>query len=326
VKTVPLGRTGLQISEIAFGAGDTGGLLVGADAPSQRTVLQRAVNAGINWIDTAALYGRGASEESIGCLLASLAPRPQISTKVRLERGDMADIPGAIERSLVQSLERLRVGQVDLFQLHNQLGEAVGGRPSLTAGNVLRKGGVADTFDRLRAQGLLRASGLTVAGEAAVCIAVVDSGCFDAAQVYYNAINPSAAWMRAPPGWRSQDFSGVIAACRRQNMGVLGIRAFAGGPLARVQRPERLAVLIAGTDVDNEVRCAAAVRATLGDAYGTPAQTALRFTLANADLSTRVLGIASLADLDEALAAVAAGPLPEIGIRKLEALWANDFR
>jgi aryl-alcohol dehydrogenase-like predicted oxidoreductase len=326
VKTNPLGRTGLQISEIAFGAGDTGGLLVGADAASQRTVLQRAVTVGINWIDTAALYGRGASEEAIGRLLAALTPRPQISTKVRIEAGDMADIPGAIERSLVQSLERLRVEQVALFQLHNQLGKAVGGRPSLTPDDVLRKGGVAGTFDRLRAQGLFRASGLTVAGEASACIAVVDSGRFDAAQVYYNAINPSVAWTRAPLGWRSQDFSGIVAACRRQNMGMLDIRVFAGGPLARAQKSERLAVLIAGTDVDNEMRCAAAVRATLGDAYGTPAQTALRFTLANADLSTRVLGIASLADLDEALAAVAAGPLPDTAIRKLEALWANDFR
>jgi aryl-alcohol dehydrogenase-like predicted oxidoreductase len=107
---------------------------------------------------------------------------------------------------------------------------------------------------------------------------------------------------------------------------MLNIRVFAGGPLASAQRPGRLAVLISGTDADNEVRCAAAVRAALGNAYGMPAQTALRFALANADLATRVLGIASLADLDDALAAVAAGPLPQTAIRKLEALWKNDFR
>jgi aryl-alcohol dehydrogenase-like predicted oxidoreductase len=326
VKTNPLGRTGLQISEIAFGAGDTGGLLVGADAALQRTVLQRAVTAGIDWIDTAALYGDGASEIAIGRLLPALAPRPQVSTKVRIERDDFGDIAGAIERGLTESLGRLRLERVALFQLHNQLGEAVGNRPALTPQDVLRKGGVADTFDRLKSQGLFHASGLTVAGDAVACIEVIDSGRFDAAQVYYNAVNPSAAWATAPHGWRSQDFAGVITACRRQHMGLLNIRVFAGGPLARVQRPERLAVLIAGTDVDNEMRCAAAVRTTLGDHYGTPAQTALRFTLANADLSTRVLGIASLAELDEALAAVAAGPLPRAAIRTLEALWANDFR
>ena len=119
------------------------------------------------------------------------------------------------------------------------------------------------------------ASGLTVAGSTGACIEVIDSGRFDAAQVYYNAINPSAAWALAPRGWRSQDFSGVIAACKRQNMGILNIRVFAGGALAR-ERPGRLAVLISGTDADNEVRCATALRTWLGNAYGNAAQTALR--------------------------------------------------
>ena len=108
-------------------------------------------------------------------------------------------------------------------------------------------------------------------------------------------------------------------------MGMLNIRVFAGGPLARAQRPDRLAVLTSGTDVDNEVRCAAAVRSALGDAFGTPAQTALRFVLANTDLVTRVIGIAVLADLDEALAAVAQGPLPGAAVTSLEGLWATDF-
>jgi len=321
-----LGRTGLQISEIAFGGGVTGGILIAAHEPTRQEALARAVAGGINWIDTAALYGDGASEETIGGYLASLTPRPHVSTKVRLERDDMGDIAGAIELSLTQSLRRLRVDSVALFQLHNQLGEAVGGRPSLRPHDVLRKGGVADTFDRLKAQGLFHASGLTAAGDTSACIEVIDSGRFDTAQVYYNAINPSAVWTRAPAGWRAQDFSGIIAACRRHNMGMLNIRVFAGGPLARVQRPERLAVLISGTDLDNEVRCAAAVRCALGDAYGTPAQTALRFALANTDLSSRVIGVSMLTDLDEAFAALAQGPLPDVAVTKLQGLWASDFR
>jgi D-threo-aldose 1-dehydrogenase len=321
-----LGRTGLQISEIAFCGGVTGGILIKADEAMRQAALARAVAGGINWIDTAALYGDGASEETIGHHLASLTPRPNVSTKVRLEREDMGDIAGAIERGLTQSLRRLRVDSVALFQLHNQLGDAVGGRPSLRPHDVLRKGGVADTLDRLKAQGLFHASGLTAAGDTSACIEVIDSGRFDTAQVYYNAINPSAAWTRAPAGWRAQDFSGIITACQRHNMGMLNIRVFAGGPLARVQRPERLAVLTSGTDLDNEVRCAAAVRRALGDTYGTPAQTALRFALANADLSSRVIGVSTLADLDEAFAALAQGPLPGAAITKLQGLWESDFR
>ena len=123
---------------------------------------------------------------------------------------------------------------------------------------------------------------------------MINSGRFDAAQVYYNAINPSAAWSRVPPGWRGQDFCGVIAACFRQNMGVLNIRVWAGGTLASAKRPDRLFMMTTGTDLDNEMRCAAAVRKVLGDEYGTPAQAALRFVLGNRDLASRVIGIAEL--------------------------------
>jgi len=321
-----LGRTGLETSEIAFGGGDTGGILIKGDETTRITALTRALAAGINWIDTAALYGNGASEETIGRHLHALTPRPHVSTKVRIERSEMHDLRGAIERSLTASLKRLRTDRVALFQLHNQLGEAVGGRPSLTPEDVLGPGGVADIFDRLKEQGLFLASGITAAGDTRACLDVIHSGRFDCAQVYYNAINPSAAWSRAPQGWNAQDFSGVIAACWSQNMGILNIRVFAGGPLASAKRPDGLAVLTSGTDLDNEVRCAAAVHKMLGKEHGTPAQTALRFVLGNHDLSTRVIGISSLADLNEALAAVEQGPLPGAAISKLKELWATDFR
>jgi D-threo-aldose 1-dehydrogenase len=321
-----LGRTGLQISEIAFGAGVTGGILIKGDETDAVRALKQALAIGINWIDTAALYGDGASEATIGRHIHALDPQPYVSTKVRIERDPMNDIPGAIERSLEQSLKRLNLDQVALFQLHNQLGEAVGDRPTLSMAQVLAVGGVADTFDRLKEQGLFRASGITAAGDTNAILDVIDSGRFDCAQVYYNALNPSAGWLRAHQNWRAQDFSGVIAACFHQHMGVLNIRIFAGGPLAKPTRPARLAVLTSGTDVDNEVRCAAAVRDVLGAEYGSPAQVALRFALGNHDLATRVIGVGDLSDLDEALAAVEAGPLPTEAVKKLEQLWATDFR
>jgi aryl-alcohol dehydrogenase-like predicted oxidoreductase len=321
-----LGRTGLEISEIALGGGVTGGILIAGDEITRVTALRRAVAGGINWIDTAALYGNGASEATIGRHIATLVPQPYVSTKVRIERDDMKDIPGAIERSLTASLKRLQLDRVALFQLHNQLGAAVGDRPQLTPDQVLGPAGVADTFDRLKEQGLFLATGMTAAGETEAILEVIESGRFDCAQVYYNAINPSAAWSRMQKTWKSQNFSGVMAACFRQNMGTLNIRVWAGGPLASAKRPDRLAVFTSGTDVDNEMRCAAAVRAALGDTYGTPAQVALRFVLGNHDLSTRIIGIAQLSFLNEALAALEAGPLPPEAIARLERLWATDFR
>lgn len=321
-----LGRTGFLVSEIAFGAGVTGGILIKGEETGAVRALNRALAIGVNWIDTAALYGNGESEATIGRHINSLAPQPYVSTKVRIERDEMHDIPGAIERSLVASLKRLNLERVALFQLHNQLGEAVGDRPVLSPEQVLGPDGVADTFDRLKEQGLFYASGMTATGETAAILEVIESGRFECAQVYYNAINPSAGWSRAQKNWRAQDFSGILAACFRQNMGVLNIRIFAGGPLAKPAKPERLAVLTSGTDVDNEVRCAAAVRAVLGTQYGSPAQVALRFVLGNHDVSSRIIGVGDMRDLDEALKAVEAGPLPKEAVEKLERLWATDFR
>src|SRR6202035_3569538 len=131
------GRTGLEISEIALGGGITGGILINASEATRWAALQRAVAGGINWIDTAPLYGNGTSEETIGRHLGVLSPRPHVSTKVRLDRGDMADIAGAVRRSLEQSLTRLQLERVALFQLHNQIGTPVGDRPSLAPRQVL---------------------------------------------------------------------------------------------------------------------------------------------------------------------------------------------
>ena len=318
-----LGRTGLEVSEIALGGGVTGGILINASEPTRFAALERAVAGGINWIDTAPLYGNGASEETIGRHLSALSPRPHVSTKVRLERDDLADIAGAIRRSLEQSLNRLQLERVALLQLHNQIGTAIGDRPPLSARLVL--GIVADTFNRLKEEGLIQATGISAVGSTSACLEVIESGRFDVAQVYYNAINPSGAWSRTTAEWKGQEFCGIIAACWRLNMGMLAIRVMAGGTLASPRRPERLAMMTGDTDLDNEVRCAAAVRAALGASYGTPAQAALRFTLGNRDLSSRVIGITELAQLDEALAAVERGPLPPEGIAKLDQLWATDF-
>jgi L-galactose dehydrogenase/L-glyceraldehyde 3-phosphate reductase len=258
--------------------------------------------------------------------LEALSPQPHVSTKVRLEVEDLDDIPGAIERSLEQSLKRLRSDGVALLQLHNHLGRSAGGRLALSPAQVLEPGGVADTFDRLKEQGLIQATGITAAGDTRACLTVIDSGRFDAAQVYYNAINPSAAWRRVPPGWRGQDFCGILAACFHQNMGILNIRVWAGGLLANLQPPKNLFVMTADTSLASEMDCAAAVRAALADDHGTPAQASLRFVLGNRDLASRVLGITRVEQLDEAIEAMARGPLPSAAVAKLNVLWANAFR
>ena len=117
------GRTGLEVSELAFGGGYVGGLLILADDDTRRQALARAFEAGINWIDTAPLYGQGRSEEALGRLLNDFSEKPHVSTKVNLDTAKLHDIAGEVERSVAASLKRLRRDSVDLLQLHNPIAE-----------------------------------------------------------------------------------------------------------------------------------------------------------------------------------------------------------
>lgn len=319
------GRTGLEISEIVLGGGIVGGILILKDEATRLEALKRSVAGGIDWIDTAASYGNGVSETTIGRYLPELSPRPRISTKCRLGPEDLGDITGAMTRALEASLARLKLSRVELFQLHNVLGE--GDAPgSLKLAQVLGPGGVADAMDALKRQGMIGAAGFTALGETQACLRVIESGRFETAQVYYNLINPSAAWARAPAAWSAQDFSGVLAACRRHDVAVMNIRAFAGGALTGAPPHGREVAITAGSEPAREAARAARIAATLGSAYGTPAQTALRFALARPDTACVVVGVHELAHLDEALAAAAAGPLPPDALAALEPIWTRDFR
>ena len=321
MKTRPFGRTGLEISEVIFGAGFVGGIIIHADDDTRRTVIRKALDAGINWIDTAQSYGDGKSEEALGWLLNELpaADRPYVSTKFRLDAGRLDDIPGQIERALEASLTRLQADKVTLYQLHNPIGQ-----DGFTVEHVLGRGGVCDTLERLRGQGLFDHIGFTALGDPAQCRQVIDSGRMDSAQVYYNLINPSAGFP-VPAAWSTQDFQRLIDACAAKGVAVMDIRIFAAGVLTAGGEHDRIMPITPKSSYAEERARAEAVFTVLGDRYGTWAQTALRFGLANPGVSGVVIGMAEIAHLEEALAGAALGPLPAEAIEALKPVWARDF-
>src|SRR5215210_7232165 len=101
------GRTGLEVSEVVFGGGWVGGVLIHQDDATKLSTLQRAMDAGINWIDTAPAYGKGQSEQALGWLLKEVSATPHISTKIGLDTDRLDDIAGQVERSMQESLQRL---------------------------------------------------------------------------------------------------------------------------------------------------------------------------------------------------------------------------
>ena len=319
----PFGRTGIEVSEIVFGGGYVGGILLHADDDTKRAAIRRALDGGVNWIDTAPMYGDGKSEEALGWLLAEVDESPYLSTKVALDPDRLADIPGQIEESLHASLRRLSRESVDLLQLHNAI-EPENGERAIAVDDILRDRGVADGLDAMREQGLIRFTGITALGNAACCRQVIESGRFDSAQVYYNLINPSAGQPVAA-GWSGHDFGGIIAACRAHNVAVMNIRVLAAGVLATDQRTGREIPIAAGSDIEAEERRTKVVFDAIGGKHGTRAQTAIRFSLANPDIACVLVGLAELSHLDEALDALDLGPLPEEALARLARLYAADF-
>ena len=317
------GRSGIKVSEIVFGAGNVGGILIHQDDATKREAMRRAIAGGINWIDTAAQYGNGKSEEALGWLLPEAGATPYLSTKFNLDVENLKDIPARIEERLAASLARLKRSSVDLLQLHNRIGSKPGGRV-MTVEQILGKNGVADGLDRLRDKGLIRHMGITAIGEAASVCKVIRSGRFDSAQVYYNLLNPSAG--RSMPGaWTGQNLGGIIEACRAHRVAVMAIRIFAAGIIATDERTGRESVLTANTSVPEEERKTKAVFDAIGTGQGTRAQIALRFVLSNPDISCAVIGSAELHHIDEALQAAEMGPLLAHSLARLDALYESDF-
>lgn len=317
------GRTGLQVSEVVFGGGWVGGVLIHQDDDTKLKTLRRAIDAGINWIDTAPSYGQGQSEQALGWLLKEIAPKPYVSTKVMLDISRLDDIAGQVERSVHESLKRLNRESVDLLQLHNPIDRMVGGS-TVAIEHVIGKNGASDALERMREQGLTSYIGITALGNAASCREAILSGLFDSAQIYYNLLNPSAG-RSMPANWQGHEFGQLISVCNAQNMGVMAIRVFAAGVLATDVRHGREVVITPAAELATEERRARAVFSVLGDAYGSSAQTALRYVLSDRNISCAVIGLAEPSHLEEALAGADKGALPVAAMDALDQLYFDNF-
>ena len=301
------GTTGIKVSELVFGGGAVGGLLINADDETRLKAIRRAMEAGINWIDTAPSYGQGKSETALGWLLKEIDQTPYISTKVSIDTDNLFDIAGQVERSLHESLERLGLPRVTLLQLHNPIGAQTKGR-MLGIADVLKPHGVLDAMEQLKAANLCEHIGITALGDAPSIIKVIKSNRLASAQVYFNLLNPSAA-MSVPPSWPHYNFTGIVDTCIEHGVAPMNIRVFSAGVLATDQRHGRERPLTPGDSVESETEKAHRMFETLGEKYGTRAQTALRFALAQPRLACVVIGLAELAYLEEAIEAEAMGPL-----------------
>ncbi|WP_067813284.1 aldo/keto reductase [Actinomadura kijaniata] len=223
--TRPLGTTGMDITTVGFGSWAVSGsgwrFAWGAtDDAESVAAIRHAVESGVNWIDTAAVYGLGHSEELVGRAVAGLpeADRPLVFTKAGLV-WDPEDPeasprrimkPASVRREVEDSLRRLGLETIDLYQVHYpDTGEALeyaGGGFGAVSPNATPLEEYWQVMADLKAEGKVRAIGLSNHApdllDRAEKVAHVD-----AVQPPFSAINRSAAEEIA---WAHAHGAGVI--------------------------------------------------------------------------------------------------------------------
>src|SRR2546426_12752878 len=118
-----LGRTGMEISRVGLGTRGIGGGSEPREDDESVAAIHRALELGINWIDTAAEYGFGRAEEIVGRALRGVGELPYVFTKAALVEGPGRRAVHSVRRDSIlreaeASLRRLGVDAIDLYQIH----------------------------------------------------------------------------------------------------------------------------------------------------------------------------------------------------------------
>ncbi len=312
------GRTGWQVSEIGYGMWGMGGDWTGSDDQEALAALQRAVDLGCNFFDTAWAYGRGHSEWLLGQIVrANRDRRLYIATKIppknfkwpSKREYSLKDCypPAHIERFVHSSLKNAGLDQFDLIQFHTW------------EDSWLADDRWAIKMDELRQQGLIRAIGISLnRWEPWNGVRAVRSGWIDSVQVIYNIFDQNPE-------------DELFPACQEADVAVIARVPFDEGTLtgnltlestwpeddwrssyfvpenlqASVERAERLGPLV--------------------PAGMTMAEMALRFILNNPTVSTVIPGMRRLDHVEMNIACSDAGPLPaELHAQLREHRWDRE--
>jgi aryl-alcohol dehydrogenase-like predicted oxidoreductase len=315
-----LGRTQFEISEMGYGAWGIGGTqwLGGNDAEAL-AALRRAIDLGLNFIDTALAYGEGHSEQLVGQVVRDAGRRIYVATKVPPKNQLWPAQPGIgieqvfpydyILRSTERSLKNLGVETIDLQQLHVW-------NPEWLARDEWRR-----ALEELKRSGKARAVGISINDhQPDSALEVIETGLIDTVQVIYNIFDQSPERKLFPLAM-ARDI-GVIARVPLDEGSLTGKidehTRFAPGDFRegyfqgdrKRQVREHVESLLRDLGVD---------------AASLP-EIALRFCLSNPAVSTVIPGMRSLRNAEANCAAPGRGPLPAETLAVLRRhAWDRNF-
>ncbi len=315
-----LGRTGLEVSEIGYGAWGIGkDAWLGAEDDESLKALNRAIDLGLNFIDTALAYGDGHSERLVGQVSKQRDERVYVATKVPPKNrtwpapsGLSPDevFPGDYVRECTErSLSNLGLDAIDVQQFHVWQDEWVG------------EGDWLEAVEGLKREGKIRFFGVSINDhQASNAIALIETGVVDTVQVIYNVFDQSPE-------------DELLPACQEHDIGVIVRVPFDEGALTGRIGPE---TTFDEGDFrnhyfrgDRKQQVHDRVRAIVSELVVTEdemAEVALRYILSHPAVSTVIPGMRSVRNVERNMAVGDGAGLPEDQARLLKShRWVRNF-
>ena len=309
-----LGRTGLSVSEVGYGAWGIGGSMwLGAQDDESVAALHRAIDLGLNFIDTAAVYGNGHSEKLVGQVVRERDERIVVASKIppknlQWPAADGTDPDDAfpadhIRKWTERTLTNLGLDVLDVQQFHVWSDEWVG------------RGSWHEGIEALKDEGKIRFFGVSINDlQPANAVRLIETGSVDTVQVIYNVFE------QAPE-------DELLAACERNDVGVIARVPFDEGSLtgrlgADSTFPEgdfRNDYFSGERSLENVERRVAAIVDDLGISREELPEVALRYVLSRPEVSTVIPGMRTVRNVERNMAIADGAGLPDERVAALKA-------
>jgi len=320
MRTTTLGKTGLTVSQLGFGAWGIGkSMWIGAEDDESMRALRGAIERGVNFLDTARVYGNGHSEELVGAAVREASETVYVASKVPPKNGRWPAPSGVpaddafpadwIVQKTEESLANLGLETIDVQQFHVWSDEWV------------YDGSWADAIAKLKQDGKIRFFGVSINdSQPANAVRLVESGLVDTVQVIYNVFE------QAP---EDELFPAVLAA----DVGVIVRVPLDEGGLTGTVRPDTIfpegdfrARYFAGDRKRQVWDRVQGIAADLGVSVEEMPEIALRFCISDPATSTVIAGMRTLEHVEANARAIEAGPLSDEQLARLRGhRWDRDF-
>jgi aryl-alcohol dehydrogenase-like predicted oxidoreductase len=315
-----LGKTGWQISEIGYGAWGIGkSNWIGASDDESIKALNKAIDLGLNFIDTALAYGKGHSEKLVGQVVKERSERIYVATKIPPKNGQWPARSGVsvddsfpakhVISSTEESLRNLATDAIDVQQFHVWSDEWVD------------KGDWLEAIRKLKAQGKIKAFGISINDyQPENAIKLIETGVVDTVQVIHSIFE------QAPEDQ-------LYPACERHQVGIIVRVALDEGGLTGKITPETTfeegdfrGHYFRGDRKREVFERVQKIASDLGITLDQLAETALRYVLSHPAVSTVIPGMRSVRNVERNCQLGDGRGLPKDQIEKLKAhRWERNF-